>query len=27
VRLENIIFVWSALMIVLFCICVATWRA
>jgi hypothetical protein len=27
VRFENIIFVWSALTIVLFCICVATWRA
>jgi hypothetical protein len=26
-RFENVIFVWSALMIVLFCICVATWRA
>jgi amino acid transporter len=26
VRLENIIFVWGALMIVLFCICVDVWR-
>lgn len=27
VRFENIIFVWGALMIVVLCICVATWRA
>jgi hypothetical protein len=27
VRLEEITFVWSALMIVLLCICVAAWRA
>jgi amino acid transporter len=25
-RMENIIFVWGALMIVLFCICVDVWR-
>ena len=27
IRFENIIFVWSALTIILFCICVAAWRA
>jgi hypothetical protein len=27
VRFENIIFVWGAMTIVLFCICIAAWRA
>jgi hypothetical protein len=27
VRIENIVFVWPALTIVMFCICVAAWRA